>query len=367
MLATRFLTRIAFLDRIESPTSHILTHIQDGDTILKVPTTALRTILTVPKSISKAIGSITVHGLLAADLALDISSDRAPWRAVLPTANDFKGSIPLLWDPALHVLLPEASLSLLQNQQRKLSSDWTAVSKAFPSLSYDIYIYNWLLVNTRTFYFTSPKMKLAKPVNRDDCMALNPFADYFNHADVATADASFGPQGYAITASQDIRKGEEIYLSYGKHSNDFLLAEYGFVMKANKWDEVPLDDFVLPLFDEGQKKKLNEMAFLGNYVLDGEGVCYRTQMALRLLCMPLSQWQRLTSMGLEDSDKYQDAVDEILLKVLKSITQSVDGKLESIKALDRSCGLASHREMLSTRWAQIRLLLSTAIRRIESQ
>lgn len=195
-------------------------------------------------------------------------------------------------------------------------------------------------------------------------MALNPFADYFNHADVATADASFGPQGYAISAVQQIKKGEEIYISYGNHSNDFLLAEYGFVMKVNKWDEVPLDEFVLPLFDDDQKKKLEEMGFLGKYVLDGEGVCYRTQIALRVLCLSAGQWQRLVNKGLEDGDKYRGVVNDILLKVLKSYLESVDGKLESIKVLD--CGLDSQRKTLSTRWTQIRLLLCTAMKRIES-
>jgi hypothetical protein len=331
---------------------------------LNVPTSALRTLLTVPKSISKSIGTITVHGLLAADLALDTNPTRAAWRAVLPTAEDFKESMPLLWDAKLQALLPSASLSLLHNQKRKLAADWNTVSSTFPDLSYQVYLHNWLIVNTRTFYFTSPKIKLKKPVDRDDCMALNPFADYFNHADVATADASFGPHGYAISAVQDIKSGDEIYISYGNHSNDFLLAEYGFVMEENKWDEVPLDEYVLPLFSEQQKRKLEEMGFLGKYVLDGEGACYRTQIALRLLCLPANQWQWLVNSGLEDGDKHQGSVDGVLLKVLKPFLESAVGKIESIKVL--GCGHASQRKTLVTRWNQIHISLKTAMKRIES-
>lgn len=340
-----------------------LTHTQAGDTILTVPTSALRTLLTVPKTIVKPIGTITVHGLLAADLALDTNSTRAAWRAVLPSAGDFKQSMPFLWDAKLQALLPTASASLLHNQQRKLSEDWTAVSKAFPALAYDSFVYNWLIVNTRTFYFSPPKIKMKKPINRDDCMALNPFADYFNHADIATASASFSLQGYTITASQSIKARDEIYISYGNHSNDFLLAEYGFVIEKNKWDEIPLDEFILPLFNEKQKWKLEEVGFLGKYVLDGEGVCYRTQIALRILCIPVNQWQRLVDNGLEDGDKHQEAVDAILLEVLKSFFQSADEKLESIQVL--VCGLASQRDTLSRRWNQIHLLLSTAMKGIE--
>jgi len=306
---------------------------------------------------------MTVHRLLAAELALDTSETRAPWRAVLPTSDDFKESMPLLWDPKLQALLPSASLFLLQNQKRKLSEDWAAVSTAFPSLSYDHYVYNWLIVNTRTFYFTSPRIKLPHPTNKDDCIALSPFADYFNHTDIETASASFSPAGYVITASQPIKAGEEIYISYGNHSNDFLLAEYGFVMERNKWDEVSLDEYVLGLFDEKQRGKLEEGGFWGKYVLDGEGVCYRTQIAVRLLCMPVNRWQRLVAAGLEDGDKHQGTVDEILLKVLKKFGKSADEKIEFIKAL--GCGLVSQRETLSRRWNQIRLLLSTAMKRIE--
>jgi hypothetical protein len=271
--------------------------------------------------------------------------------------------MPLMWDPILQELLPSASLSLLENQKRKLSSDWTAVSNAFPSLSYEHYVYNWLIVNTRTFYFTSPRIKLPMPINSDDCMALNPFADYFNHTDFESAAASFSPQGYTITASKPINEGDEIYISYGNHSNAFLLAEYGFVMESNKWDEVSLDDFLLPLFDEAQKGRLNESGFLGKYVLDRDGVCYRTQIALRLLCMQSNKWQRLVGIGLEDGDKFQGAVDEILLKVLKSFAKNADEKVVSIKGLD--CGLASQRETLSRRWNQIRLLLRTVMKGIE--
>ena len=135
------------------------------------------------------------------------------------------------------------------------------------------------------------------------------------------------------------------------------------MIEKNKWDEIPLDEFILPLFNEKQKWKLEEVGFLGKYVLDGEGVCYRTQIALRILCIPVNQWQRLVDNGLEDGDKHQEAVDAILLEVLKSFFQSADEKLESIQVL--VCGLASQRDTLSRRWNQIHLLLSTAMKGIE--
>lgn len=97
----------------------ILTVIQPRDEILTAPASVLRTAQTVPKSISKPIGTITVNGLLATELAMDTSEVRAPWRAVLPTNDDFEESMPVMWHPSLQALLPPASLSLLENQKKK--------------------------------------------------------------------------------------------------------------------------------------------------------------------------------------------------------------------------------------------------------
>jgi hypothetical protein len=106
--------------------------------------------------------------------------------------------------------------------------------------------------------------------------------------------------------------------SYGNHSNDFLLAEYGFILDENKWGEISLDEVILPLFSEEQKHKLKEAGFLGNFILDRETVCYRTQIALRLLCMPPDRWERLVANSLEDGDKHQVAVNNIWLTALNA-------------------------------------------------
>jgi len=341
----------------------MVTVTQAGDEILTAPTSALRTVQTVPKSISRLVGTISVNGLLATELAMDTSEVRAPWRAVLPTKEDFEESMPLMWHPSLQALLPPASLSLLESQRKKFSFDWAAVSTTFPTLSYDLYLYNWLIVSTRTFYYTSPKIKSKKPLNRDDCLALIPLADDFNHAD-AGCEVIFSPTGYKICTDRQIEEGEEVYISYGNHSNDFLLAEYGVILEQNRWDEISLDEIILPLFSEEQKRILKEADFLGNFILDKHTVCYRTQVALRLLYEPGTRWQRLVANGLDHEDKDQMTANRTLLKALKCYMDRVDEKLKEIEGLH--CGLVSQRETLSRRWKQIRLLLTVSISRIES-
>ncbi|TVY82644.1 SET domain-containing protein, partial [Lachnellula suecica] len=331
-----------------------------GEILLKVPTTALRTVHTVPKSTSGAIGTITVHGLLAAELSLDTSTRFAPWQAVLPTHADFLDSMPLLWDARLQELLPEASKTLLDNQKRKLTSDWAAVSKAFPQLEYEKYLYNWLIVNTRTFYFVKSKSK--KQPAPDDCMALNPFADYFNHAS-AGAEVSFTAKGYQICTHAPVKEGDEIYISYGTHSNDFLLVEYGFIFPQgeNAHDNISLDSFILPLLNEKQREILKRAGYLGKYVMDRDSVCYRTQIALQMLCLPLRKWQRVVD-GLDDGEKHQGSVDQLLATILSRYHSHTSEILVNVTKVDSTL---AGQETLSKRWEQIRLLIQATANRIQ--
>ncbi|KAH6724575.1 putative SET domain-containing protein [Leptodontidium sp. 2 PMI_412] len=339
--------------------------------ILNVPLSALRTADTVPKDISRALPKTTVHNLLATDLTLDTSAHRAPWRAVLPPQDTFKDSMPLLWPTSLQALLPPQAAKLLANQQLKLKQDWALAFAAFPSITHEAYLHSWLLINTRTFYFVSPAQKGKSkpppaPTNRDDCLALSPFADYFNHTSSSSAcEVIFSADGYSITTPIPIKKGEEVYISYGNHSNDFLLAEYGFILAGdtNQWDEVELDAYVMNLLSADKKEILEEEGFLGNYVLDRETVCYRTQVALRLACLPVGKWRRFVS-GSDDGEKDQGKVDQALLKILRKYQKDTIEKIRLVRILEE--GTADQRGILGNRWQQIGVLLQAAIGRIQS-
>ncbi len=158
-----------------------------------------------------------------------------------------------------------------------------------------------------------------------------------------------------------------MYISYGNHSNDFLLTEYGFILSeergGNQWDEVPLDAFILPLFSTKQKERLEERIFLGKYILDRKEVCYRTQVALRILVLPIRKWERFVD-GLEDMEDEQGAVNIILGKVLKSLKREAKGKLEEVEGLEEDVGMECQRDMLRRRWMQIEALIQAALDRI---
>jgi hypothetical protein len=330
-----------------------------GTELLSVPHSVLRTAQTVPKTISRKLADISVHGLLAVDLLFDNSPARAAWRAVLPAATDLFKAMPYTWEPALQALLPPFAKSLLENQQRKFLKDWNVVSQAFQGLDERSYLYRWLIVNTRTFYWTAPGTK--RPRAPHDCMALNPFADYFNHADEGCS-VQYGPVGFKIFAERVYEEGEEINISYGSHSNDFLLTEYGFILSENKWDEIRLDHIIISELSTKQRDQLEGIGFLGKYVLDKYTVCHRTQVAVRSFCVPLSKWHQFVN-GEDDGEDDQVKADQVLLKLLKRYKEQATEASEQVASLE--VGHFNQREMLDRRWKQIGVLLQAAINRIQ--
>jgi hypothetical protein len=192
---------------------------KEGEVILTVPLKAMLTTRRIPLSFKRKFPKdIAVHALLAAFLTLGDKEDLQKyelWRQVWPTRQDFEDSMPLLWPQSLrgpnpcsdegagqmNLLPPSVSgawntlrkrkneheyetshQDLLAQQEQRLHKAWSSVVSVFPDVDWEIYSYNWLIVNTRSFYFLMPGQK--PPEDRNDAMALLPFADYFNHSDV---------------------------------------------------------------------------------------------------------------------------------------------------------------------------------------
>ena len=90
----------------------------------------------------------------------------------------------------------------------------------------------------------------------EDRLALVPVADMFNYADDDACKVSYMPEHYVVTTNRAFDLGEELCISYGDHSNDCLLAEYGFLLAKNRWDVISIDDAVLPRLDEPAREAL---------------------------------------------------------------------------------------------------------------
>lgn len=185
-----------------------------------MPASVLLTINTIPEDFRKMHEGIAVHGLLASFLAFGgpDTSRFSYWKKSWPSMQDFQESMPILWPlfmrepldndgnphytigqrekPAF--ILPPAvagrwahdqmrefwrirDTAAMYRQEKKLKADWEIVSKVFPDETLLEYVYYWLIVNTRSFYFEVSGQEAAQ--NHDDCMVLCPFVDYFNHSD----------------------------------------------------------------------------------------------------------------------------------------------------------------------------------------
>ncbi|KAL2149876.1 hypothetical protein VTH82DRAFT_7552 [Thermothelomyces myriococcoides] len=384
-------------------------HVKPGDLLLRIPSSVLRTADTVRPEVKESLPKDTkVHALLAADLALDSpTSEYRIWNAVVPSREAIMTSLPLAWDPRLHPFLPKPALTILRKQQAKFNRDWAVIQQSplaagsstsatttttttttsstakTGTITRQTFLHTWLLVNTRTFYYETARGVASRA--RDDRIVLQPVADLLNHAATGHATAGFataaadadasenndgsgggGAKGsFSVWAEREYRPGDEVHICYGRHHNDLLLVEYGFVLADNRWDEAGVDDAVLPALTARQRALLDERGFLGEYVLDSDTVCYRTQVALRLLCCAsAAQWERLVNDGEDGGEALQEDVDRLLVRLLKKYRAAVvEAKIRELENLE--IGLPSQREILRIRWQQIRRLIDRTIDRLD--
>ncbi|CAH0054413.1 unnamed protein product [Clonostachys solani] len=203
--------------------------IKEGDAIMTVPIEAIRSLHTIPEDISCQLSpEMTIHGLLAAELALH-RNPTADWAGLVPQWTDFEATVPMLWPEELQLLLPAEAKRILAKQLARFKIDWDTFRKGFPNQDRRDYLYAWLLVNTRAFYFDMNNM-MSYPWH--DRLALLPVADLFNHANTGCI-VSLMTEHYIITADRPYRASEEMCISYRDHSNNYLISEYGFLLRDN--------------------------------------------------------------------------------------------------------------------------------------
>jgi hypothetical protein len=194
-------------------------------------------------------------------------------------------------------------------------------------------------------------------------MVLQPVADLFNHSPDG-CNVAFDEASFTITTTGVVKQGDELFIRYGSHSNDFLLVEYGFTLPGsmNPWDEVCLDEYLCPRFTKKQRAELEEAGFWAKYMLDSSTACYRTHTALRMLCCSYTRWRDVLE-GLRGEDEDQEAVDEELVEVLKKCDEDVWRNLTELE--DCTAGNGEMKIALKDRWCQMRDMVGTTLARLE--
>lgn len=87
--------------------------------------------------------------------------------------------------------------------------------------------------------------------------AFVPYADMLNHKRPRQTTWTYEDKhgGFIIEAHVDIKKGEQVYDSYGKKCNSRFLLNYGFIVENNDANEVPIKIFYNHDDPHVQKKK----------------------------------------------------------------------------------------------------------------
>jgi hypothetical protein len=98
------------------------------------------------------------------------------------------------------------------------------------------------------------------------------------------------------------------------------------------------------------------------YVLDKETVCYRTQIALRAMILPVRQWHRFVE-GVDDGEKDQANVDARLVDLLEALAQEARDHLVALKSFFTAN--EGPYNVLKRRWNQILGIIEGALRRLE--
>ncbi|KAL4922197.1 hypothetical protein BDW62DRAFT_78942 [Aspergillus aurantiobrunneus] len=372
-----------------------LRSIQENEAIVRVPRQVMLTVEAIPPSfISRFAEGTPVHALLAAFLCHGEPEKLEPyelWRKTWPSRKDFEDCMPILWPEALRgssspgsaTLLPpsisgrwkrvrkeklefeytSSHQNVLVQQEQRLRKAWESVIAAFPETDWKMFSYHWLIVNTRSFFYLMPGHE--SPEDRNDAMALLPFADYFNHSDVA-CNVKFDGREYTFRAAKAYEVGEEIFMSYGPHPNDFLFTEYGFYLDENESEALYLDDIIFQDLGSSLQEELNLQQFFGNYQVTTAGVCYRTEIAACIRYMLLEDWQNYL---LGYSTKGADAKksEDVIQGWIRTYMEEADLYINELGNLGSSEIGQKHQEKVQTllkRWKQIKDLCTVALKTV---
>jgi hypothetical protein len=242
--------------------------------------------------------------------------------------------------------------------QTRFSKDWDSIRFLDLGFTKEVFTHAWLVVNTRSLYYKPEHSSPYADLPKTRYMTLCPFVDYFNHSS-SGCKVELSSKGYSVTSTVPHAEGEQIFVSYGCHSNDFLLVEYGFLLpdRDNKWDEVRIDSLILSELKPAHINYLEAEGFLGNYVFDWNLFCYRTQAAVRMALIPVGgpsegrmveRWRGFLA-GEEEGEREQPVVDQFLFRLLKRLRGASE---EALRKVERLRG-GYAKICLKERWEQI--------------
>ncbi|TIA93326.1 hypothetical protein E3P99_00196 [Wallemia hederae] len=308
--------------------------VHPGGTLLRIPKESLLNVESecirnvYPSSLFESLTSIQILTIHMSRMGLGDGSFTDHEQQYLSTLPDDFTFHPLYWTNERLQRLPEQAQKLIHDVQRRYTEDLLAFEGMYEVLKktrlitvslveyHDKFKWAWLIVNTRCLYYP------IKGAEKESQLSLCPYLDLLNHSSpTPNTDNLFNslpkPEipmregGYEIINNSDrtIEQDEEITFMYGPHSDDFLLAEYGFALgwQLNAFTEVNITSEVTALVKEDWKRiELEQNGSWGDYTLhlypSPAWPSQRTLMALRLVCLDdsdASAWREMVNYQVE--------------------------------------------------------------------
>jgi len=305
-----------------------------GEVLVSIPLPALVTRASLLQTQPYSLGSnLSTQALFSLWLLL---SPPAPYLSSLPTSY----TCMYFASPSQQALLPTHLRECLLKQIALVDKDFKEVSEVYPGLDRSRFDWAWFTVNTRAVFLNKDPRFTLPPSSPEDSLALAPYLDLLNHHPDAVVEAGVNldlvaPPGFQIVTRKAIKKGDQVFIHYGAHSNTSLLVEYGFIIPANPDDGIPLtleqllDASSLPTSSSTLQKLKDASLHLGIAISPNSGLSWSGLVSLRIVSSKLEELDDWTGIYEEDLDHLPQAKDTIegVMKETQTSLKALHGLL----------------------------------------
>lgn len=210
----------------------------------------------------------------------------AEFMACLPGVGEFD-MCPLTWSSGTERLpktAREHAARMAERYERDRGVVRALVEKAYaPKLVEAImgrFLEAFLLINLRCLY-----MEIPESSSSESNFTMAPYVDFINHSAQDHCELLVHPlKGFSVSCGAvGYSPGDEVLLSYGPHSNEFLAIEYGFVLEENPWNDVDVTLEVEARVSPAQREFLETRGYWGDYTVRHSGPSFRTEVALAVM------------------------------------------------------------------------------------
>lgn len=258
-----------------------------------------------------------------------------PFIDMLPEVSEL-GLAPVVWKilevencDLLWKSLPRSARKHSESVVARFEKDYAVVTQKLPDaaklFNRSDFLWAWMSINSRCLYMDIPQGK-----DDSDNFTMAPYVDFLNHLSTDQCGIKIDTLGFHVVTSCKYLPGEELYFSYGPHSNEFLLCEYGFSLGDNKWNYIDFTDFIVPLFRPGHVEFLKNSGYYGEYTVNSSGMSFRTEIALAVLqeeTPDTSRKLRAFIDGISDGLVYAAKLKQLLHRILDKLNADCERKL----------------------------------------